>query len=141
MAIQFPLGGTRPLTEGFVMAFADDCYAVLGVPRDANLCQVRRAYRALSHQFDPDCEDQTRCAIFRDVTEAFETLCDAGARADHQREIARRELAGDTLAARPRQLSPPRDLFDDFEDYRPSREELLRAFVENVLDHLPKSRP
>jgi DnaJ-class molecular chaperone len=122
------------------MAF-DDCYAVLGVPRDANLAQVRRAYRTLCHQLDPDHADESSPAKFRDVTEAFDTLSDAGARADHQREIARREMAGDAPGSRPSQLSPPRDLFDDFEDYRPSREALLRAFVDNVLDRLPKSRP
>jgi DnaJ-class molecular chaperone len=140
-AVQFsPSGGSRPLTEGFVMAF-DDCYAVLGVPRDANLSQVRRAYRNLCHHLDPDHGDESSAAMFRDVIEAFDTLCDAGARADHQREIARREMAGDVPGMRPKQLSPPRDLFEDFEDYRPSREALLRAFVDNVLDRLRKSRP
>jgi DnaJ-class molecular chaperone len=125
------------------MAF-DDCYAVLGVPRDANRSQVRRAYRNLCYQFDPDRGDEassTTAAMFRDVTEAFDTLCDAGARADHQREIAWRDVSGHAPGVRPAPLSPPRDLFDDFEDYRPSREAILRAFVDNVLDNLPKSRP
>jgi DnaJ-class molecular chaperone len=122
------------------MAF-DDCYAVLGVPRDANLSQVRRAYRNLRHQLDPDHGDESSSVMFRDVTEAFDTLSDAGARADHQREIARRETAGDVPGMRPKQLSPPRDLFEDFEAYRPSREALVRAFVDNVLDRLGKSRP
>jgi hypothetical protein len=79
--------------------------------------------------------------MFRDVTEAFDTLSDAGARTDHQRAIARREMAGDAPGTRPAPLTPPRGLFDDFEDYRPSREALLRAFVDNVLHRLPKSRP
>lgn len=120
---------------------SDDCYAVLGVPRDASLVRIRRAYRNLCHQFDPDHGDAISPAQFRDVTEAFDTLCDAGACADHQREIARRELAGDAPGMRPAELSPARDLFDDFEDYRPSREAILRAFADNVLDRLPKSRP
>jgi molecular chaperone DnaJ len=125
------------------MAF-DDCYAVLGVSRDANRSQVRRAYRNLCHQLDPDRRDETSCAtaaMFRDVTEAYDTLCDAGARADHQREIAWRETTGEAPGAHAMPLSPPRELFDDFEDYRPSREAILRAFVDNVLDNLPKSRP
>jgi molecular chaperone DnaJ len=126
------------VTEGFVMPLVD-CYAVLGVPRAANLCQVRRAYRTLCHQFDPDRDDETRPAVFRDVTEAFDTLRDAGARADHERELTHRDVAGRT-APRPRHLSAPRDLFDDFEDYRPSRDEILRVFVDNLLDRLPKSR-
>jgi DnaJ-class molecular chaperone len=122
------------------MAF-DDCYAVLGIPRDANLPQVRRAYRNLCHQLDPDHGDTSSPAMFRDVTEAFDTLCDAGACADHQREILRREMTGDVSGGRPVPLSPPRDLFDDFEDYQPSLEALKRGFVDNVLDRLPKSRP
>jgi DnaJ-class molecular chaperone len=127
------------MTEGFVMAFVD-CYAVLGVPRDANLSQVRRAFRALCHQLDPDHHEQpSAAAIFRDASEAFDTLCHAGARADHDRELARRDVAGEPEPGRP-YLSAPRDLFDDFEDYRPSRETLLRAFVDNVIDRLPKSR-
>jgi DnaJ-class molecular chaperone len=122
------------------MAF-DDCYAVLGVPRDASLTRIRRAYRNLCHQFDPDHGDETSSATFRDVTDAFDTLCDAGACADHQREITRREMTvDDAPSTRPAQVAPPRDLFDDFEDYRPSREAILRAFVDNVLDRLPKSR-
>jgi molecular chaperone DnaJ len=122
------------------MAF-DDCYAVLGVPRDANLSQVRRAYRKLCHRLDPDHGDESSSAKFRDVTEAFDTLSDGGARADHEREIARREMAGEASGMRQTPLSSPRDMFDDFEEYRPSREALRRAFGDSALDRLPKSRP
>jgi molecular chaperone DnaJ len=117
-----------------------DCYVVLGVPRDASLSQIRRAYRELTHQYDPDRDDGASAAAFDDVSDSYGTLTDVGARLDHDRELAVADARDAEAQSRARDLSPPRDLFDDFEDYRPSREEVLRTFVDNFLGRLPKSR-
>jgi molecular chaperone DnaJ len=56
-----------------------DYYEVLGVPRDADLPQIKKAYRKLARQLhpdvnvdDPECEEK-----FKEATEAYEVLCDA----------------------------------------------------------------
>ena len=60
-----------------------DYYEVLGVPRDANVPQIKKAYRKLARELHPDvnmddplCEDK-----FKEATEAYEVLCDEQKRA------------------------------------------------------------
>ena len=55
-----------------------DYYEVLGVPRDADLKQIKKAYRRLARQLhpdvnqnDPECEEK-----FKEATEAYEVLSD-----------------------------------------------------------------
>jgi molecular chaperone DnaJ len=59
-----------------------DYYDVLGVQRDADLQQIKRAYRKLArehhpdvNQHDPECEEK-----FKEATEAYEVLCDSDKR-------------------------------------------------------------
>ncbi len=59
-----------------------DYYEVLGVQRDADLPQIKKAYRKLArehhpdvNQCDPECEEK-----FKEATEAYEVLCDADKR-------------------------------------------------------------
>jgi len=55
-----------------------DFYIVLGVPRDATLADVKRAYRRLARKFHPDINpgDRRAAAQFRQIAEAYETLSD-----------------------------------------------------------------
>jgi DnaJ domain len=55
-----------------------DCYAVLGVPRDATLRQVKAAYRKLAKRHHPDAcpGDPGAAARFRDITDAYNILSD-----------------------------------------------------------------
>lgn len=60
-----------------------DYYEVLGVPRDADTQQIKKAYRKLAREHhpdvnnnDPDCEEK-----FKEATEAYEVLCDPEKRA------------------------------------------------------------
>ena len=55
-----------------------DYYEVLGVTRDADTLQIKKAYRKLARELhpdvnshDPDCEEK-----FKEATQAYETLCD-----------------------------------------------------------------
>lgn len=56
-------------------------YEVLGVPKEANIAQIRHAYRRLIFQYHPD-RNQAKDAkeIFVRVTEAFEVLGDPSSR-------------------------------------------------------------
>lgn len=59
-----------------------DYYAVLGVPRDADLDQIKKAYRKLARQFHPDVSKEPNAeAQFKDAGEAYATLKDADKRA------------------------------------------------------------
>lgn len=57
---------------------ARDYYQVLGVPRDANGEEIKKAYRKLAMRFHPDRSDEPRAEErFKEVTEAYEVLRDA----------------------------------------------------------------
>lgn len=55
-----------------------DFYIVLGLPRDATLADVKRAYKRLARRFHPDINpgDRRAAAQFRQIAEAYETLSD-----------------------------------------------------------------
>jgi molecular chaperone DnaJ len=55
-----------------------DFYIVLGLPRDATLNDVKRAYRRLARKLHPDINpgDRRAAAQFRQIAEAYETLSD-----------------------------------------------------------------
>jgi molecular chaperone DnaJ len=55
-----------------------DYYDVLGVPRDADLQQIKKAYRKLARQYHPDvaCDAPDGEEKFKEATEAYEVLCD-----------------------------------------------------------------
>ncbi len=61
-----------------------DYYEVLSVPRDADLQQIKKAYRKLARQYHPDvaCETPDGEEKFKEATEAYEVLCD-----DQKRQI------------------------------------------------------
>ncbi len=59
-----------------------DYYAVLGVPRDADLDQIKKAYRKLARQHHPDMSKEPNAeAQFKEAGEAYATLKDADKRA------------------------------------------------------------
>jgi molecular chaperone DnaJ len=59
-----------------------DFYVVLGVRREANDGDIRRAYRRLARQYHPDINpgDREAAARFRDIAAAYETLVDPARR-------------------------------------------------------------
>jgi curved DNA-binding protein len=63
-----------------------DYYAVLGVPRDADLDQIKKAYRKLARKHHPDMsKESTAEAQFKEAGEAYATLKDAEKRAAYDR--------------------------------------------------------
>jgi len=56
-----------------------DYYEVLGVSRDADIQQIKKAYRKLARELHPDvnCEDPECEEKFKEATEAYEVLADS----------------------------------------------------------------
>ncbi len=56
-----------------------DYYEVLGVPREADVQQIKKAYRKLARELHPDvnCEDPECEDKFKEATEAYEVLSDS----------------------------------------------------------------
>ena len=71
---------------------AKDYYGILGVRRDANADDIKRAYRQLARQYHPDVNpDPTAQEKFKEINAAYEVLSDP-----KKREIV--DLGGDPLA-------------------------------------------
>src|SRR5688572_28194490 len=52
-----------------------DYYAILGVRREANSEEIKKAYRKLAHKYHPDVsKDPAGEEKFKEVAEAYETL-------------------------------------------------------------------
>jgi len=83
-----------------------DLYAILGIGRDADQAEIRRAYRRLARRFHPGINpgDRDARARFEQITEAFETLGDADRRRAYD--------AGDVRPAAPEGASFGVDGFD-----------------------------
>ncbi|MFS7259874.1 molecular chaperone DnaJ [Carnobacterium divergens] len=59
-----------------------DYYEVLGVAKDANDADIKKAYRKLSKQFHPDINQEAGAEDkFKEIAEAYEVLSDANKRA------------------------------------------------------------
>ena len=64
-----------------------DYYELLGVPRDADAEQIKKAYRKLALKYHPDRNDGSdeSAERFKEVTEAYEVLRDSEKRAMYDR--------------------------------------------------------
>ena len=75
---------------------ARDYYGILGVSRDADADEIKRAYRRLARELHPDVNpDPGAQERFRDVSDAYEVLTDP-----EKRRIV--DLGGDPLEQRRR---------------------------------------
>ncbi|MGP6219968.1 DnaJ C-terminal domain-containing protein [Caldiplasma sukawensis] len=62
---------------------AKDYYSILGVPKDASLEQIKKAYRELAKKWHPDLNPNNRKEAeekFKDINEAYEVLSDENKR-------------------------------------------------------------
>jgi molecular chaperone DnaJ len=63
-----------------------DFYSLLGISRDASEAQIKKAYRKLAMECHPDRNPSPEAeARFKEITEAYEVLCDPQKRAAYDR--------------------------------------------------------
>jgi molecular chaperone DnaJ len=62
-----------------------DYYAALGVPKDADQAQIKKAYRKLARQFHPDANkgDAASEERFKEISEAYDVLSDPAKRKEY----------------------------------------------------------
>lgn len=75
------------LSSDVVTTSSRDYYEILGVPRDADESEIKKAFRRLARQHHPDVNDgdpeaETR---FKEIAEAYEVLSDAERRQTYDR--------------------------------------------------------
>src|ERR1017187_3090744 len=59
------------------MSVTTDYYAILGVRRDANAEEIKKAYRRLARELHPDVNpDPVTQERFKEITQAYEVLSD-----------------------------------------------------------------
>ena len=115
---------------------AMDYYMVLGLTPAANLPQIKRAFRNLSHQHHLDRAGEESAERFMAIKGAYDTLSDSARRADYERE-RRRGMSRTRWVTH-----KPIDLFNNFEQFRPSREMIWDWWERNFSHrHESKSRP
>ncbi len=72
------------------MEVGQNLYTILGVPPDASVEEIKKAYRIGARRFHPDANSHLGAAIqFREITAAYETLNDPRRRAEYDRALRR----------------------------------------------------
>jgi len=68
-----------------------DYYAILGLPRNCNLAEIKKAYRNLAKRHHPDKVHGGNCSEFHEVQEAYETLSEHDRRKDYDGQLRKSE--------------------------------------------------
>jgi curved DNA-binding protein CbpA len=69
----------------------EDLYEILGVPHDADESEIRTSHRTLVKKYHPDAGTGSSSERFCAIQDAYDTLSDAGRRAEYDRSLGRRE--------------------------------------------------
>lgn len=90
-------------------------YSILGVDSGSTIEQIKSAYRKLAKTVHPDLGgDPTR---FRDIREAYETLCDPARKLAYDRELAAMPFDGEPFkSVEASIIAKPADVYDDVVD-------------------------
>lgn len=112
---------------------SDDPYDILGVPRDAEAAQIKKAYFTLMRQFSPE----THPDEYNRLHSAYERLKDPAARAELDRQTPMAEVPAEVRAklqeALGRQdLASARGILEDILRQKPHLTE-VRESLQNVL--------
>lgn len=105
-----------------------DYYVVLGISKEANLNQIKRAYRRIAKQLHPDLTDSISSAQFREAKEAYETLIDEDKRRKYDATLRQPQHI---LKRRKFQhiVQKRRSIFDEMDRLRSFADEFFEGFL------------
>src|SRR6516225_12405431 len=99
------------------MRVANDYYGILGVRRDADPDEIKKAYRRLARELHPDVNPDPRTQErFKEITQAYEVLSDTDKRRMYDMGVDPFATAGTSQGSGPfgPGFSPLSDLFEQF---------------------------
>lgn len=105
-----------------------DYYVVLGVSKDANLNQIKRAYRRIAKQFHPDSTQSPSSDKFREIIEAYETLADDKKRRSYDATLRQRQPARSVTKA-PKTVLKRTSVFNEIDRFRSVADEFFEGFL------------
>jgi curved DNA-binding protein CbpA len=114
-----------------------DLYAILGIPPDANLATIKRAYRDSVFTARPDTGRPPNPARFNDVLHAYQVLSDGDRRRSYNQAI--RRAARDSQLARRPIIRETVDVPEGFASAAPSIGEFLDHVAQNFFGFHRKS--
>lgn len=109
-----------------------DYYEILGVPRDASLEDIKKAYRRLAKQYHPDVnkDDPQANEKFKEINEAYEVLSDPQKRAQYDRFGT---VGGDFSSFEGQQYASDFAGFTNFSDIFSDLDSTFSEFVKSFL--------
>ncbi|MBF2090688.1 MAG: J domain-containing protein [Synechococcales cyanobacterium K44_A2020_017] len=109
-------------------------YQILGVPRDATLDDIKKAFRALARQYHPDMNPGNKAAeeTFKDLGEAYEVLSDVSRREQYDRFSQYWKQPGFQRKTRSGRGAADDLNFSDFPDFNSFVDQLLNRREETV---------
>jgi len=115
-----------------------DYYAILGLPRNCNQADIKKAFRNLAKQHHPDKNNEENCCEFCEAHEAYETLSEDRKRKEYDKELHRSEFHNPT---RTKQFSTyfSDHLFNDFPFFYFLRNHKQESFARS-FDNFQESR-
>ena len=105
-----------------------DYYVVLGISREANLNQIKRAYRRIAKQLHPDLTNSISSAEFREAKEAYETLIDENKRRRYDAKL--RQPQHISQKQKSQNITPKRrPVFDEMVRLKSFADEFFEGFL------------
>ncbi|TVQ21647.1 MAG: J domain-containing protein [Leptolyngbya sp. DLM2.Bin15] len=118
-------------------------YQILGVPRDATLDEIKKAFRALARKYHPDMNpgDKSAEERFKDLGEAYEVLSDVSRREQYDRFSQYWKQPGFQRKARNGGRGTDDINFSDFPDFNSFVDQLLNRREETAARPAPRATP
>ena len=109
-------------------AVPKDYYVVLGISREANLNQIKRAYRRIEKQLHPNRTHSINSNEFQEAKEAYETLIDEDKRRRYDATLRQPRL----ISKRPKIqkiIQKRRSVFNEMHRLRSFTDEFFEGFL------------
>ena len=105
-----------------------DYYVILGVSREANLNQIKRAYRKVAKQSHPDLSHTPSEDEFIEIREAYETLANEEKRRKYDADLIQNRVPVN-ITQYPETVIKRRSAFDEMDQFNSALDDFFEGFV------------